>query len=338
MDLITDPAAVDRTAWEQFVRGHRHGSIYQTPYMYDTFARTQNFQPLLVAAVHPDGSLAGVMLGAAFQEMGGIKGSLTRRELVRGGPLADSDEALDALLGGYDELADRDAIYTNISNMRDVNAQAEIFRHHGYEYEPHLNFLFDLTVGEEALWEGFHSNVRNKVRKSRKEGLVSEKIEGLPAIDLVYSLLEATYDRAGIPLVSQEFFRNMYEVLEPLGMIPTFCLYDEAGEMVGVRIELYFNGKLHDWHAGNLSSASRARPNERLVWEVLAWGANNGAELFDFGGAGHADKPYGVRDFKSKFKGEQVEHGVWQRVHKPGKKLILDTGRAVLTKLGRSGR
>ena len=56
-------------------------------------------------------------------------------------------------------------------------------------------------------------------------------------------------------------------------------------------------------------------PNEVLTWELLRWGCENGFELYDFGGAGRPSQKYGVRDFKAKFGGQQVDYGRFKNIH-----------------------
>ena len=53
----------------------------------------------------------------------------------------------------------------------------------------------------------------------------------------------------------------------------------------------------------------RTSPNEALVWHILQWGKANGFQVFDFGGGGNPNEPYGPREFKLKFGGAQVSYG-----------------------------
>ena len=53
-----------------------------------------------------------------------------------------------------------------------------------------------------------------------------------------------------------------------------------------------------------------------LPWKIMEWGHENGYKLFDFGGAGKPNIPYGVRDYKLKFGGDLVNFGRFEKVHK----------------------
>jgi len=59
------------------------------------------------------------------------------------------------------------------------------------------------------------------------------------------------------------------------------------------------------------------RPNDVLPWHIFLWGKQNGFKVFDFGGAGKPNIPYGVRDYKLKFGGKLVNFGRFELIHKP---------------------
>lgn len=80
---------------------------------------------------------------------------------------------------------------------------------------------------------------------------------------------------------------------------------------------------MYDWYAGSDPKHYNLYPNDATVWEALKWGCINGFERFDFGGAGHPDKPYGVRDFKQKFGGELTNYGIFTRINQPVRYKIL---------------
>jgi serine/alanine adding enzyme len=73
------------------------------------------------------------------------------------------------------------------------------------------------------------------------------------------------------------------------------------------------------WYAGSDRALTQHKANELVTWSVLEWGAANGYETFDWGGAGAPSEPYGVRDFKRKFGGREVNFGRYTRVHAPNR-------------------
>jgi serine/alanine adding enzyme len=55
--------------------------------------------------------------------------------------------------------------------------------------------------------------------------------------------------------------------------------------------------------------------------------------VFDFGGAGRPDEPYGPREFKSKFGGELVDYGRDVLVHGPVRLRVSRSAYAVARRL-----
>jgi lipid II:glycine glycyltransferase (peptidoglycan interpeptide bridge formation enzyme) len=61
-----------------------------------------------------------------------------------------------------------------------------------------------------------------------------------------------------------------------------------------------------------------------LRWFELRWAHDNGFSVYDSGGAGQPDVPYGVRKFKSKFGGRLVQYGRYRRVNSPWRLAIAE--------------
>jgi lipid II:glycine glycyltransferase (peptidoglycan interpeptide bridge formation enzyme) len=66
------------------------------------------------------------------------------------------------------------------------------------------------------------------------------------------------------------------------------------------------------------------------TWAGIEYAASNGYERFDFMGAGKPGNEYGVREFKSKFGGELVEHGRFLYICNP---LQFKSGKLIVSLL-----
>jgi serine/alanine adding enzyme len=91
-------------------------------------------------------------------------------------------------------------------------------------------------------------------------------------------------------------------------------------------VELAYKDTLYGWYGGVDRRYSSYSPNELLTWYILQWGAENGYKVYDFGGAGKPNEPYGVRDFKAKFKGELVSYGRNIFCHAPRRLAVSKVG------------
>ncbi len=80
-------------------------------------------------------------------------------------------------------------------------------------------------------------------------------------------------------------------------------------------LALSYKKCIFDNYAGSYLTHYNKYPNDLIPWEVFLWGKRNDYRVFDFGGAGKPDIPYGVREYKKKFGGEIVNYGRYEKIH-----------------------
>lgn len=314
--IIDEIAEGDFTTWGTFVENHSQGNFFQSPRAFELFYSVDGYEPLLLVA-YKNNKIVGSLLAVFTKEGGGIKGFLSRRFIVWGGPLVLGREptVYSELLKNLNQIASRKAIYIQFRNFFDLSSFRDVFEFNGFEFEEHLNILIDLTKNEESLWQEVHSKRRNEIRRARKEGtkfVVSESIE---ALHESFKVLEEVYQRAKLPLPKREFFENAYKLLGR----KHFKVFNATVEdkIIGVMFALIFKDTIYDWYAGSYKDYYKKYPNDLIPWEVFLWGKEKGFTMFDFGGAGKPNIPYGVRDYKKKFGGEFVNYGRFEKINKP---------------------
>jgi lipid II:glycine glycyltransferase (peptidoglycan interpeptide bridge formation enzyme) len=69
------------------------------------------------------------------------------------------------------------------------------------------------------------------------------------------------------------------------------------------------------------------------TYAAMEYALLNGMALFDFMGAGSPDEAYGVREFKSRFGGEEVEHGRFILILNPIMYSVGKIGLKILAKI-----
>jgi len=84
----------------------------------------------------------------------------------------------------------------------------------------------------------------------------------------------------------------------------SFCPFDNNG------IYTFYYCGFRDYH-------KRISPTHLSILAAMEFGLEKGIPKFDFMGAGKPGIPYGVRDFKKQFGGEEVEHGRFIEVLNP---------------------
>ena len=87
----------------------------------------------------------------------------------------------------------------------------------------------------------------------------------------------------------------------------------------GIVCPILGNRTLYEWYICGLDKQYRQQyPSVLATYAAIEYTAAHGIASFDFMGAGTPDTPYGVRTFKSRFGGIEVENGRFLYVCKPG--------------------
>jgi serine/alanine adding enzyme len=329
---------VDEAAWRSFVEAQPGANVFHTVEMAEVFARTEGHVASMWAACDERGSVRAVLPTVEITLMGGPLRGWTSRAVAYGGAASTGDSigtaALLAVLTRYRRHGGGRSLFTEVRHLCDPAAARVPLAAAGFVHEDHLNYLIRLDRPEADLWRALSRSARQRVRSAERKGVVVDEVDG-PAADDAYGLLADVYGRARVPLASRSLFAAARAVLGPRGMfrIITARLGDRV---IGARFLLVHNGRVLDWYAGSDREHRSYSPNELLVWHTLRWGRQHGFHLFDFGGAGRPDRPYGPREFKAKFGGELVNFGRDVLVHAPLRLRLSRVGYGVSRSLPRA--
>lgn len=329
IQIVTTPANIDRSEWEEFVAHHPDGTIFQTPMMFESFQEGRNHHPFMFAALG-ENRIKAILSGVEIREYSGIPGKLTSRAIVWGGPIVErNNQAIaEPLLQAYNESISKSAIFSQFRNLSCCNWLKPVFESLGYTYEDHLNILIDLEKNEADLWSAIHGKRRNEIRRATKEKTVFSVQVNDESLRKGYDILREVYEYARLPLPDISLFKSVLAHSTDESGLKIFTAKN-GGEMIGVMFALVFKKRIYDWYAGAYRSGLGKYPNDLIPWEVIRWGKARGYSLFDFGGAGKPNIPYGVRDYKLKFGGELVNYGRFEMIHQPLKMRLARMGFAL---------
>jgi lipid II:glycine glycyltransferase (peptidoglycan interpeptide bridge formation enzyme) len=332
MALITD--IFDDTEWDKFVLENPHGNIFQTSYMSKIYEKTNKYEPVrLVARDEDSGNILALIQGSVICEMKGLLSSFSSRSVIHGAPLfVDSvlgRKAVQELIVHYNGLIKNKIVYTQIRNMWDTSDYHDILSGLDYEYEEHLDFLIDLDRNEEEIWSDIQKSRRKGINRAERDGITVKNVESMEELGLCYDLVLETYKRFKIPIADFSLFEAVFNDLSGTTYADFFIAYKDD-EAVGTRITLNYKEMVYDWYAGSRMGVDYV--DEALVWHILKTNAGK-YKVFDFGGAGHPDKPYGVREFKRRFGGEMVNYGRYEKVHSTFRKKIAFIGLSFYNKI-----
>lgn len=320
--------------WAEFVKKHPNGNIFQTPQMVELYKRTKKHTPVVILAEEEE-NVVGVIVGVIQKEISGFLGYFTARCIVLGGPLVKANDSviLQNLLKIFNKEVRRKVIYTQFRNFFEIGNIKQCIEKAGYQYEPHLDIHISLKQNPDEYWNTLKSKLRQNIRKAEKKGVQFKFIESKAEIVDGYNILKTVYKDAGLPLPDISFFYNAFDIF---GENKNIALFKATykNKIIGVRFALLFNNVVFDWYAGSKKEYYSFYPNDFLIFKVLEWGMKNDRfHVFDFGGAGKPNVPYGVRDHKLKFSDNLVEFGRFQKTHNPLLFFLAKQGLKLLQKI-----
>ncbi len=333
--ITSDPAEVDRSAWEDWVMNHPEATVFHMPGMFEAYLGTKNWEPLLLLALGDAGVMKGVLLAVIQGEPGFLRRRFTSRSVIFGGAVADDIQTVQALLRRYKKQIKGRAIYTQVRNFTAQGEEVKkVYREAGFVYEEHLNIRVDLSLPEAEFWKGIKQNRKAGINKAKKQGFTFRVTTDESVIVPFHRLLGSTYSKTGLPYPDISFFRALSEKLN--GELRWFIL--EKDSKPGIILAAFVSkGTLWIFYPGIDQSHSflQLRPVDLFYWEVMRWGMANGVTMLDWMGAGRPDKEYGVRYFKQQYGGELILSGRFQAVHRPLLMLIGKAGVSILKLTGK---
>lgn len=332
--IIINPEELDYNEWSDFVFNHPYGNAFQTPEMYNAYKNTPLYEPVFIS-VKDNEKILGILLAVVQKEYPLPFGFISSRSIIWGGPLViDNDiKILNLILKEYDNIASKKAIYSQFRNFWEQdNSAISVFNNNGFFYQEHLNIIVDLTLDENELWKNIDQRKRTYINKAKKEGLTFNISTTNDQLTKCYSILKDVYKKAKLPLPQFLFFKTLLNTSNHLfKFIPFIISYNN--EIISCFFGLCYKSRIYEYYVGNNPIYLKKNGGDLLLWEIFNWGKANGYSIFDFGGAGKSNLPYGVRDYKKKFGGEIVEYGRYEKIHHPLLMKIATIGFKVWQKI-----
>lgn len=308
MIKILNSSEINLADWQRLIDKSETSSFFQTKECYDFYAALSFMQPF-VFGVQENGELKGILSGYLIADGNKLKQFFSRRAIVPGGLLLDkeiSSQAITTLLQKAVAELKRKAIYIEIRNYNDYSAFRSTIEETGFSYRAHLNFHVDTTNSEE-MFQRLSESKRRQLKTARREGVTWLETKDLEDVKAFYSCLHTLYKtKIKLPLFPCEFFEKLVKL--PHGKL---LVVKHKNKVIGGIACVFIEGHtLYEWFVcGDEKVKNELFPSVVATYAGIEFAYQHNIPRFDFMGAGKPDKGYGVRDFKSKFGGELVEHG-----------------------------
>jgi serine/alanine adding enzyme len=313
-----------RPAWDRFVDSHPKSSIFHTSSMVRVFQQTKRHAAMPLAAIDSDGQVMALLVAIRVQTLPDPLGCVSSRSIMYAEPLCDDrpegNAALAQLIVRHDLEMGTGTMFCEVRPHFAPGLEQSALQQCGYQALEYLNYLIDLTAPREILWQQLDRRARGAIRRCEHHGI--QVREATLDVAQLYRLCKLSYRHARVPLVDRSLFEAALSEFQPRGMARIFAAYQ--GDMpIAMDLILLFKSRAYVWYAGFDRSAV-VSPCANLRWHGMQWAQEHGFSLFDMGGAGWPDKPYGVRDFKRKLGGQLVQFGRYRKYFSPWKLAVVE--------------
>lgn len=315
--------------WNSLINKSALSSPFQTHEYYKFYNSLDGFSAD-VFAIQENNELLALCV-VTIQKEKGIKSYFSRRGIIYGGPIVMEEEskAFDKLLSKIIHYYKSKLIYLEFRNYFDYRSFDNVFQENGFEFIPWLNFHLDIQ--EINLMKKTMSSSRlRQIKKAIKNGVSWQEAKSEQDINTFYLILKDLYDnKIKKPLFPLTFFTEFYK--QGLGKV--LLVYFQDKVIGGIVCPIMPDIAIYEYFVCGLDIEYKDQyPSVMATWAAMEYGVQNNIPLFDFMGAGSPDEAYGVREFKSRFGGRQVEHGRYLKILNPFLYQVGKTGLKVLAK------
>ncbi len=326
--------SIQTNDWNELLRTNPFTTPFQTPAFFDFINSVPGLSAEVFAVEEKNEVLA--LCVVTFQKESGPKGFFSRRAIIYGGPLVKegAGEALAYLLAYLKEHIKGKAIYIETRNYHEYKVYRSIFEKDGWVYQPYLDFQLNLKgKTRETVLAGMQYNRRHEIKQSLKEGLIYDECKNEQELKELYQILKNLYNlRVKLPLPSLIYFTKLFQ-----SSISRVFIVRHNEKIVGgsICIVLAKDSIYTMYYCGLRNYHPKIFPTHIAILAAIEYAINNQIPMLDFMGAGKLGIEYGVREYKSKFGGDLVEHGRFLKVLNPFLYNIGKAGLGILAKIGK---
>ena len=191
---------------------------------------------------------------------------------VGGGPLADNEESLQALLTTATDLADTaNAKYLELRDtaITDDRFQTRSGTHSGFERE--------ISPDPDACLKQIPRKQRAVVRKALASDLTYTVDRTL---DQFYPLHARTFRGHGTPLFPKRYYQALLDAFPEACDVLTVWQGDQALSSV---LSFYFRDRVTPYYTGSVAEARSTGANDLMYFRLMEHAAQRGCTVFDFG-------------------------------------------------------
>jgi FemAB-related protein (PEP-CTERM system-associated) len=160
-------------------------------------------------------------------------------------------------------------------------------------------FILPLNPDPDVIWKKVvHENIRNKVRKARKNQLSILSGSSPTLVDLFYQVFSKNMRDLGTPVFPKKYFMNLLKYF-PEEMKIFLVKYQDM--VIGGKVVFCFKDTIFFIYHSSMRKFAKLAPNNLLYWAAVEYGCENGFKYCNMGRSTVNSGPY---YFKKQWGGE----------------------------------
>ena len=173
----------------------------------------------------------------------------------------------------------------------------------------------DLTNSEDEIWAEFDSKNRNRIRKSKKCGIVIEQDLSFTFLDEFCQLYYQTMDRNDALtyyFFGEHFFQNIVNFLrENVALFHAFL----DNKIIASMLILYAKDFAHAYLSCADAKYLNLAPYNLIFYEVALWAKRKGFKFFILGGGTTSETDDSLLRFKKRFSKSYFDFHIGKKIH-----------------------
>jgi FemAB-related protein (PEP-CTERM system-associated) len=270
-------------AWDEFVARHPAATLFHRAGWQRAVERTFGYRQHSLAA-WKQGRLAGILPLFRVPVFPWGKALVSSPQAVYGGPLADTGEALEALLGAARALGEKLGVryieYRNQDAVRELPSK-----------DLYVTFRRAILPTADENMAAIPRNQRRSIRIGLKSALTTE-VAREELLDPFFDLYSHSVRNLGTPVFPRSLFANL---LAEFGPDCRILLVRREGRPVASVLTFFFRDQVLPYYGGARREEFRYGVNDFMYWSLLVYGMEQGYKIFDFG---RSKRGSGSFDFK----------------------------------------
>jgi hypothetical protein len=148
----------------------------------------------------------------------------------------------------------------------------------GYSFEPQYDYVIDLTLNRDALFQNLGKKQRQNVSRAKKRGITME-LGGRKEYEEILDLMDIRYAQQGkIVPPSREYLLDIYDLYEDNMKIFVGKVNNET---ITGSIDFQYNSTHYSWIGSPKPKGTiTPSPNDLLIWESVCYAQETGMKYY----------------------------------------------------------